>query len=132
MNTPVLHVSAQTSDWIERLARFGYAAKGAVYATLGALAFQAAFDAASSAPDKQGALQKIATQPFGQVLLGLVVIGLLGYVVWRFVQAGLDPERKGSDAKGILVRIGYVVSGLVYAGLALAAIRILSGSGGRQ
>ena len=130
MNTAVSHVSDQTSDWIEYLARFGYAAKGAVYATVGALAFQAAFDAASSATNKQGALQEIASQPFGQVLLGLVVIGLLGYVVWRFVQAGLDPERKGNDAKGIAVRTGYMISGFVYAGLGLVAIRILIGSGG--
>lgn len=31
MNTAVSHVSDQTYDWIEGLARFGYAAKGAVY-----------------------------------------------------------------------------------------------------
>jgi hypothetical protein len=34
----------QPAQWIERLARFGYAAKGIVYALVGILAFQAAFN----------------------------------------------------------------------------------------
>jgi len=34
----------QPAQWIERLARFGYAAKGVVYALVGILAFQAAFN----------------------------------------------------------------------------------------
>ena len=129
MNIAVTHVSSQTQEWIEWLARFGYAAKGAVYATVGALALQAAIDTGGQTSGKRGALQEIATQPFGQVLLGLVAFGLLGYVVWRFTQASVDPEDKGTDAKGLLTRVGYVVSGLAYAGLALVAIQIITGAG---
>lgn len=33
---------AQVADWVERLARFGYAAKGVVYGIVGILAVQAA------------------------------------------------------------------------------------------
>jgi Na+/proline symporter len=60
-------------------------------------------------------------------LLGVIAVGLSGYVVWRFVQAIADPEHKGSDAKGIVTRIGYVISGLAYAGLALTAVQLILG-----
>ena len=118
------------SSWVERLARFGYAAKGVVYGIVGLLAAQAAFGTGGKTTDTQGALQEIVTQPFGKVLLGIVAIGLFGYVLWQFVQAIKDPENKGTDAKGILQRIGYGISGVIYASLALSAIRIILGSGG--
>jgi hypothetical protein len=56
--------------------------------------------------------------------------GLIGYALWRFVQAGIDPENKGSDAKGIMKRIGYAVSGLIHCGLAFTAFQIALGSAG--
>lgn len=118
------------SSWVERLARFGYAAKGVVYGIVGLLAAQAAFGTGGKTTDTQGALHTIVTQPFGKVLLGLVAIGLFGYVLWQFVQAVKDPENKGTDAKGILQRIGYAISGIIYAGLAISAVKIILGSGG--
>lgn len=119
----------QRSLWIERLARFGYAAKGVVYAIVGLLAAQAAFGAGGRTTDTKGALSAIVTQPFGKFLLSLVAIGLIGYVIWRFVQAIKDPEQKGTDAKGLAQRVGYAANGLIYASLALSAIGIVIGSG---
>ncbi len=119
-----------SSLWVERLARFGYAAKGVVYGIVGLLAAQAAFGGGGKTTDTRGALQEIVKQPFGKVLLGIVAIGLFGYVIWRFVQAIKDPENKGTDLKGILQRIGYGITGLIYAGLAISAVRIILGSGG--
>ena len=124
--------SAVRSPWVEQLARFGYAARGVVYAVIGLLAVQAAFgnrgsqDLAQQATP-QGALQRIAEQ--SRLLLVLVAIGLAGYALWRFVQGGLDTENKGRDAKGLASRAGMVGSGVVYVGLALAAARIVAGSG---
>lgn len=118
---------AQTADWVERLARFGYAAKGIVYAIVGGLAVQAAVSAGGQTTDTQGALTTIAAQPFGQILLGLVAIGLIGYVLWRIVQAVYDPEGKGKDAKGIAQRLGYLLNGAVYTGLALSALKLTAG-----
>jgi Na+/proline symporter len=116
--------------WVERLARFGYAAKGVVYTIVGALAVQAAFGQGGQTTDTKGALGAIAAQPFGKFLLVLLTIGLIGYVLWRFVQAIKDPEHKGDDPKGLARRAGYAISGLIYAGLALSAIGLIRGSGG--
>jgi Domain of Unknown Function (DUF1206) len=111
--------------WTERIARFGYATKGMVYIVVGAMATMTAFGAGGETTDLSGALQEIEAKPFGKVLLITVSFGLLGYVVWRWIQAVADTEDKGTKLKGILVRIGYFVSGAVYAGLAFTAAKVL-------
>lgn len=123
---------AATHPWIEKLARFGYAAKGVVYFVVGLLAAQAAFGVGGQITDSSGALQAIVTQPFGKFLLTLVTIGLIGYAIWRIVQTILDPEHAGesTDAKQIVQRIGYALSAFAYTGLAITAIKLILGNGG--
>ncbi|MFL6293338.1 MAG: DUF1206 domain-containing protein [Thermoanaerobaculia bacterium] len=123
--------SAVRNPWVERLARFGYAARGVVYAVIGLLAIQAGFGGRGRIEEQatpQGALQQIAEQ--SRFLLVLVAIGLAGYALWRFVQAMLDTENKGSDAKGLVKRAAMAGSGIVYGGLALFAARLASGKPG--
>lgn len=114
--------------WVIRLARFGYAAKGVVYIVVGILALQVAIGTGGRTTGPEGALSTIARQPFGQVLLVLVAVGLFGYMLWRFVQAWVDPEGKGTDLQGIGQRLGYVISGFTYGSLAFAAARIVIGA----
>ncbi|HEX8176189.1 MAG TPA: DUF1206 domain-containing protein [Pyrinomonadaceae bacterium] len=111
--------------WMERIARFGYAMKGVVYMVIGALATKAAFGLGGETTDTRGALRAINDQPFGKFALGTVAFGLIGYVAWRWIQAIADTDDKGTNLKGILARIGYVGSGLVYAGLAFTAAKVL-------
>lgn len=118
-----------SQPWVEPLARFGYTAKGIVYALVGILAAQAAFGAGGKTTDSRGALQTILEQPFGQFLLGLVAIGLVGYALWRLVQAMMDTENHGTEAKGIAQRLSYVGTAVIYGGLALTAARLALGSG---
>lgn len=113
------------SPWMEFLARFGYATKGMVYIAVGALATMAAIGWGGETTDLRGALQEIETKPFGRTTLATVAFGLIGYVLWRWVQALADTEHKGKELKGILVRIGYFFSGAVYAGLAYTAGKVL-------
>lgn len=123
-------LNSRQARWIEVLARCGYAAKGVVYIIIGCLALQVAFGNGGETSGPKGALSQIAGEPFGQFLLVMVGIGLIGYSLWRFVQAWADPEYKGSDAKGIAKRVGYACSGVVYALLAVEAVRIAFMSGG--
>jgi hypothetical protein len=113
--------------WIERLARLGYATKGIVYVLIGILAVLAALDIGGQTTDARGAFREVYSQPFGLILLGIIAIGLVGYAVWRITQAIVDAEGKGSDLKGILIRIGYAGSGLIHAGLAFSAARFVLG-----
>ncbi|HEX8274144.1 MAG TPA: DUF1206 domain-containing protein [Longimicrobiaceae bacterium] len=121
----------EAAPWVEKLARLGYAAKGVVYLIIGGIAARAAFGSGERVQGSQGALQTILEQPFGKFLLALVALGLAGYALWRFVQAGLDPEHGGrTDGGGAAKRVGYAISGVIHAGLALAAARMVMGRGG--
>jgi Domain of Unknown Function (DUF1206) len=117
------------APWIERLARVGFVAKGLVYLIIGGLALQAALGRGGETTGSEGALLTILRQPYGRVLLFIVAIGLAGYAAWRFVQAGLDPEGMGRDGNRVLQRVGYAISGVIHAGLALAAARMALGFG---
>jgi hypothetical protein len=119
----------QASPWVQRLARLGYTAKGVVYVIIGVVAAQAAFSG-RQVEGSEGALVTILRQPFGRVLLGIVALGLAGFVLWRLVQAALNPEHKGDGAKGVVTRIGFLLSALAYTGLTMEAVRMVRGSGG--
>ncbi|MEZ4239101.1 MAG: DUF1206 domain-containing protein [Myxococcota bacterium] len=108
----------------------GYIAKGAIYSLIGILAFQTAIGRGGDTTSSQGALEHVGNQPFGQVLLWLLAIGVFGYAMWRFVDGFLDASDRGSDAKGALQRVGIVISGMLYTGLGISAIRIATAGGG--
>jgi hypothetical protein len=117
-------ISEDARRWIVPLARFGYAAKGVVYLIIGGLAALAAFHKGGKTTDSRGALGEILFQPYGKFLLGAVAVGLIGYALWRLVQSV-----KNTENKGMATRVGYAVSGALYAGLALSAARMIMGSG---
>lgn len=120
--------SAAHNPWVERLARFGYAARGVVYALVGGLALRAATGTGGETTDAEGALSRIGEQ--SRPLLLLIAIGLFGYALWRFIQAVLDTEGKGADGKGLAQRLGMLATGIVYSGLAVAAMGMATGGGG--
>ncbi len=121
----------RASPWVELLARFGYAAKGVVYGVMGILAVLAAVNAGGgNTTDQNGAFQTIEEAPFGQVLLGVVAVGLVGYALWRFMQAVLDPDGEGLKFKEIVKRIGYAGSALLHAFFAFTAANLAAGAGG--
>lgn len=103
---------------IERLARFGYASKGAVYCIAGLLTV------AGSAADQHEAFSWLREQPFGRLLLIAVALGLVGYAVYRFGSAFGDWERRGDEAAGIAIRAGSFARGVLYSGFALEVLRI--------
>ena len=120
---------AAMSKWMSWLARLGYAIKGVVYLVIGGLAAQLAIGQGGRTTDQRGAIQTIASLPFGKFLLVIVTIGLVGFALWCFIQAIFDTEGKGHDAKGILSRIGYAIIGIGYGSLAFAAYQVVAGAG---
>jgi hypothetical protein len=111
----------------EWLARAGFVARGVIYGIIGVLAIKLAVGAGGSTTNQQGALKTIAHQPFGEVLLILVAIGLAGYSLWRVLHALLGHGLEDSDSG--FERVAALGSGLVYAGLCAIAVEILLGSG---
>jgi Domain of Unknown Function (DUF1206) len=123
--------------WYAVLARTGLVAKGVSYGLVGVLAVALALGAGGQATSRQGALEKLAANGFGKVVLALLAIGFAAYAIWRFVQAVAERENAGDgEAKGAAKkwakRAGYVGRGLIYAGLTASTVKILLGSGGGQ
>ncbi len=114
------------------LARLGYASKAVVYAIVGVLAILTAFNRGGRVTDTSGALRVVLTQPFGQVLLLVLAVGLCGYAVWRLIDSFVDPDRDGTSAGGLVTRIGNAVRGCIYGALGLEAFRLMRGLSGSQ
>ena len=102
--------------WVRWLARLGYAARGAVYLLIGALTVWAAVTA-REALGKKEAIRTLLDEPFGKPILLTLVVGLVGYVLWRLVQSIGDTDDHGLSAKGLGVRAGLLMSAVTYGAL---------------
>jgi hypothetical protein len=110
------------------LARAGLVARGVVYAIVGVLALKLALGDGGKATDQEGALQTIAHQSFGELLLVLVAIGLGGYALWRLIRAAVGHGAEQRDST--FERISSLDSGIAYGILCITAIEILTSSAG--
>jgi len=116
--------------WVERLARLGYVAKGAVYSLVGLLALTAAVGDGGQLTGSRGVLRAIAGQPGSAWVLGLLALGLAGYGLYRLLEAVLDSDGKARSeggVKGWMYRAGYAASGVIHASLALTAFNLIRG-----
>lgn len=120
---------AAQSVWVERAARAGHVAKGALYVVVALLALQIPLHLGGKTTDRQGALRTIAQQPFGEVMLFVLAAGLIGYATWRFVQAFLDRDDEGTGPKALAKRASYLARGLLYLGLGVLALALVVGWG---
>lgn len=123
MDVPAAHKVVHSSAF-ELFARAGFVARGVVYMLIGAFAVCLALGFGGKATNQQGALETVAHQPFGHLLLTAVAAGLAGYSLWRLVRAvlGHGPEA-GRDS--FIDRVAGFGSGVFYGVLAYAAVDIL-------
>ncbi len=121
----------RASPWVGLVARVGYVAKGVIYAVIGFLALREALGVGGETTGPQSAMRSIGrlgSQSFGAVMLALLAAGLAGYALWKLVQGVMDPDDKGSDAHGVLRRVGFVGSGAIHGALAFTAAQSILGA----
>jgi len=123
---------AAASPVVEGMGRAGLAARGALYAVVGLLALQLAAGRSTQRPDGEGALAVLALQPLGKVLLVAAAAGFAGYSLWRLSAALLDTEGDGTGATGWAKRAADLCRGVLYAGLCVTALRLVTGSSGED
>jgi Domain of Unknown Function (DUF1206) len=58
-----------------------------------------------------------------------LALGLVGFALWRFVQAILDPDRNGTSWRAVATRVGYVIGAVIYLVLAATALSLAFGWG---
>jgi hypothetical protein len=107
------------------LARIGYASRGVIYLVIGSLSLMTAAGSGGQTTGSKGALATIASQPFGRVLVAVLIFGLLGYSAWRLIQSIKDVDGHGSSFKGIAIRAGLIGSAIAHTALAIWAARFL-------
>lgn len=123
-----------------KFGRAGWAAKGIVYVIAGVLALIVAAEASgwkdgatdgatggattpgAQEASPQGAIETIAGSGGGVALLWLLAIGMVLYALWRVITALLPSG--DNDAKTWAKKAGYLVSAILYASLAITAVRL--------
>ncbi len=107
-------------EWVQRAARVGAGARSVLSLLLAVLVVQLASGDDSQSTDQRGALATLAEQPFGQMLLSLLVVGLAIYAGFRAVQTV-----KGTDTRDRLTSAARVVA---YSALTVLAVSVLLGT----
>ncbi|MGR0320074.1 DUF1206 domain-containing protein [Agromyces sp. ZXT2-3] len=111
--------AAQNSKAFRTAARIGYVVLGIVHIVIGGIAISVAQGAGGEA-DQGGAMQQLASLPFGLVLLWVIAIGLFALAIWQVTEAFLvrDPDTK----KKWGYRVKYVGTAIAYISIGITAI----------
>ncbi len=120
---------ASGSPAARALARAGLTARGIIYILIGWVAILVALGQTSRSADQQGALQLLASKPYGVVLLWLLGIGFAGYALWRLSETAFGVTGEGPGAGP---RLKSLIRALVYAGFAYLTFQIISGTHASQ
>lgn len=103
--------------WVRALGRFGLACRGLVYLAMALLTAEIAAGRPGEPADTSGALQSIARQPLGRLLMIGIVVGFGALAALEAMIASRSRESTGNR----LVAAG---KALVYAGLAGTAVAV--------
>lgn len=117
---------AAGSRGIEVAARAGLAARAALYLLISALAARVATGDHGERADKDGALEAVARQPLGRVLVALLAVGFGGYALWRLVKGVLDPGP--GKPRAWPKRLADVGRAALYAGVFVTTVPFVFGS----
>jgi hypothetical protein len=125
---------AGESDSLEHLARVGLLAYGLVHLLVAWLALQLAWSGGSGeSADQSGAMSTLAESPIGKPLLWVVAVGLVALAAWQAAEvlrwrSGWSASGK-ARTKAIKKSGKAIVKAVIYAALAILAIRFATGGG---
>lgn len=116
-----------TSNWLSAIASAGYSAKTIMYSMLGVFILSSVITAAGrEKATQENVFSTLKSQPFGQVLLAILIAGLVSYALWRWLQSILNTESLDmTKAKDIIMRVFLFVSGIFYFGAAFLGAKVL-------
>ena len=119
---------AARSPWVGWLGRIGFAAQGTCFLIIGVLALELAFGDSGRLTDPRGAFVVLAEGGWTRVLLVLLAVGFACYSIWRMAQAIFDRGEMGSSPGGLGRRAIQLGQSVLYALLAVSAVRVLVGA----
>jgi hypothetical protein len=119
----------RNSEAMDRAIRAGLVAYGIVHLLVGWLALQLAFGDKGEKASNKGAMQELARQPFGEVLVWAIAIGMFLLVVWRVLEVFFGHlEKDGADLWK--ARAVSAMKAVIYAAVGISALSVAWRSGG--
>jgi hypothetical protein len=118
---------AADSKPLEYVARAGFIGYGIIHLLFAWIAFQVAFQGSGQDGDQSGALQSLADNGFGRVLLVAIAVGLVGMAIWQAFEAVIG-ESGPQDRAAMAERALSGVRTLLYLWLAWTAVKVLQGA----
>lgn len=116
------------SKTLDRGIRFGMVVYGLVHLVVAWLAIQLALGDHSAQASQQGAMQTLADQSFGPVLLWLIAIGMFVLVLWRVFEVFVG-HQEYQGGKRWRRRATSAFKAVVYGYIGYLALRFAIGSG---
>jgi hypothetical protein len=114
---------------IELLGRVGLVGYGLVHVLIGVIALQIALTGGGQA-DQQGALTALAGEPFGFVVIVVVILGLVAFAIWQGLAAATG-FRWTSGGERTRKRVGAGAKTIAVLAVAFIGVRLLfTGSSG--
>ncbi|WP_409304259.1 DUF1206 domain-containing protein [Peribacillus sp. SCS-155] len=124
MKENVHQASSQLKPWVRKYARFGFMAKGTIFILVGIFSLLTACGYGSKAKGTNGAFHSVAAKPFGEVLLWIIGIGLIGYILWLLLEFFRGPSTKDKPLKRYGRKVASIIKCAIYIGLAANALSI--------
>jgi hypothetical protein len=122
---------AADSKPLEYLARAGFVCYGVIHLLFAWVALQLAFGNSSQEGDQSGAMQKLAAQPAGKVLLIIVIVGMVALAIWQAFEAAVG-ESGEQDKQAIAERVISGIRAIVYLWLAWTGVKVVQGANASQ
>jgi hypothetical protein len=121
---------AADSGPVKTLGRVGLVAYGLVHLLVAYLAVRVALGGGDKA-DKTGALQTIAGQPGGRILLWVLTVGLVALTVWQLAEAGWGHGHRRPERRRTVQRLFSLGEAGVAGALAFSSFKVASGEAGK-
>ncbi len=113
---------AQQSRLYDVAITVGLIAYGVVHLLVAWIALQLAWGSASEEASQKGALQDLASKPFGGFLLWVVALGMFALIIWKVLELAyghLNTKKLVSSAGRAVIH-----------SLGISSVKIAAGSGG--
>ena len=116
--------SVHDSTWMDRAIRAGLVAYGVVHLLVAWLAIQLAFGDKEEQASNTGAMQYLAQQPMGEILVWMIAVGMFLLVLWRLLEFAFGFPEETDDKKRWRKRATSLFKAVIYGALGYSAVKV--------
>jgi hypothetical protein len=120
---------AADSKPLEYLTRGGFVCYGVIHLLFAWVALQVAFGESSEESDQSGALQHLASQPFGKTLVIVIVIGMVAMAIWQAFAAAVGESDQEPGKQAVMERVYSGIRAILYLSFAWTGVKVVTGAG---